>query len=357
MPEKVVIYLPGAPEPVAAAFNTAGGYTTVIVEDAAAALDELRDATGLIVGGFTYRSLFPEFMHRPTALQWIQSAGSGFDMFEKLGVPPSVRFMRAVGVWGQSVAGHAVALTLALMRNLPQLLEAQRTHHWTRDEMIPGIRSVAGRRIVVLGYGDIGQIIAAALRALDADVSVVASRARTGPDGEDIRGLKDLDGLLADAEGLVMSLPLTPDTRHLINADRIARMRGDAVLVNVGRGETIDTAALAEALSQGRIGGAGLDVFEQEPLAADSVLWRLPNVILTPHVANFGDRRSGEKLGALALENARKLARGEEPLGLVPVPAFGPVQVDPAMPRQRNRGSGFDTVSTSRKFRITKKYP
>lgn len=322
MLDKVVIYQPGAPEPVAAVFEAAGGYKPVIVEDAATALDELRNATGLVVGGFAYRSLFPEFAHRQTTLQWIQSAGSGYDIFEKLGVPPAARFMRAVGVWGQSVAGHAVALTLALMRNLPLLMEAQRTHHWTRDEIIPGIRSVAGRRIVVLGYGDIGQIIATALNALDAEVSVVASRARTGPDGEDIHGLKDLDSLLEDAEGLVMSLPLTPDTHHLINSNRIAKMRRDAVLVNVGRGETIDTAALAEALSQGRIGGAGLDVFEQEPLAADSVLWRLPNVILTPHVANFGDRRSGEKLGAVALENARKLARGEEPLGLVPVPPF-----------------------------------
>jgi phosphoglycerate dehydrogenase-like enzyme len=195
-----------------------------------------------------------------------------------------------------------------MFRRLPDFLERQRAGTWLADDEREAVRAdeLNGSRVLVVGFGSIGRAVAARLRPFGADVVGVARRA-TPVDG--VRGLDALPELLPSADVVVDLLPLTPDTRGLINADAISGMKPGALFVNAGRGGTVDADALLAALRAGRI-RAALDVTDPEPLPDGHPLWSAPNVLITPHVA--GDVR-GERRRAWALvaEQVARLERGE----------------------------------------------
>jgi len=216
-------------------------------------------------------------------------------------VPDGVLLCNGRGVHGASTAELAVAGLLASRRGLVAFDAARQAHEW-RPARTPG---VTGRRVLVLGAGDIGRRVAAALEAFDAEVTMVARTARDG-----VRAITDVPALLPEQDVVVLALPNTAETRGLVDAAFLAGLPDGALLVNVARGAIVDTDALVAELRAGRL-HAFLDVTDPEPLPADHPLWDVPNLLLTPHV---GGGTPGWEARAYALVRAQleRYVAGEE---------------------------------------------
>lgn len=242
----------------------------------------------------------------PGRLRVIQTLSAGVDwMVGK--VPEHVMVCNARGIYDAPLSEWVIGAILAMQRGHIRARDAQARAAWEffePDELI-------GRRVVILGMGSIGTAIADRLRPFRVDVIGVGRTARPG-----VRALVDLDTLLPSADILVSMLPLTNDTRGLLDARRLALLRAGALLVNAGRGRTIDTAALTAELASGRL-RAALDVVDPEPLPADHPLWALPNVLISPHMA--GDSPSTTiRCFELAGDQLRRFATGESLINEVP---------------------------------------
>jgi len=287
---------------------------SAVVYDAAAPVpEEHLDAEALVVWGNRREDLVAVAGRMPN-LRWVQTLAAGPDAVLSAGFAPGVVVTSGVGLHDATVTEHALALTLALLRRLPQAAAAQAQHRWA-DE-IGGIQplrpdgavtSLIGARVLVWGFGNIGRNLAPLLRGLGAEVRGVA-RTAGRRDGFDVVAEEDLNAELARTDVLIMILPATPQTERALDADRLAALPPHAFVVNVGRGSTVDEDALADALTSGGIAGAAVDVTAVEPLPADSALWDLPNLLITPHAAG------GRPVGAdeLVAENLAALRAGEQ---------------------------------------------
>lgn len=257
----------------------------------------------------------PERLLKMPRLRWIQWVWAGVDML--MSHPPfatavagdRLRLSRAVGVFGQPIAEYALAWCLCLARDIPRALAARRRRAWDRFE--PG--TLAGKRLGVAGLGSVGSEVARLAGAFGLEVWGLKRNPVAGVDGHGVARVFGPAQILEFVSGLdycVAVLPLTAETRGLFGAEVLASMRPSAVLVNAGRGATVDEAALVEALRAGRPGWAVLDVFEREPLPRGSPLWSLPNVVVTAH--NAGLSRPADMV-ALFLRNL-ELHRAGRPL-------------------------------------------
>ena len=215
------------------------------------------------------------------------------------------------------IGEHAVALALAVARQLPGYTrDMQAGGAGERFAGRPGMVSLSGKTMLVVGLGGIGTEAAERGAALGMRVIGTRNSSREGPEFVDYVGLSDeLLELAGRADVIVNALPLTPATRGLLDSEFFAATKPGAIFVNVGRGATVDTGALVEALKEGQILGAGLDVTEPEPLPAGHPLWQFDNVIITPHVAGRGGER--ERHFVLLRENLRRYAAGEPLLNVV----------------------------------------
>jgi phosphoglycerate dehydrogenase-like enzyme len=221
-------------------------------------------------------------------------------------VPDGVRLYNGRGIHGASTAELAIAGTLAMLRQLPLFEEARRSREW-RPTLTAGLD---GRRVLVLGSGDIGSRVAEVARVLDAEVTVVARRTRP-----DVRSVEELPALLADHQVVVVAVPHTPDTHKLVDGHFLAALPDGALVVNVARGPIVDTDALLAELTAGRL-HAFLDVTDPEPLPAEHPLWRAPNLMLTPHVGG-GTRGWQRRAYRLAAEQVRRYLAGEQLINAV----------------------------------------
>ena len=178
--------------------------------------------------------------------------------------------------------------------------------------MTPFTRSLAGSTLVVVGLGSVGRSIARKAGAFGMRVVGVSRRGRPIPHCERVVPHTQFREVLPEADALVLALPLTEETFHLLGRDELARMKPGAVVVNIARGGLIDEPALIAALQQGRLAGAGLDVVENEPLAPDSPLWAMQNVLLTPHIGGRGGVEQDQRLAAFLADNLRRFLAGGE---------------------------------------------
>ena len=251
-------------------------------------------------------------------LQWIHSPAAGVDgMLYPEMVRSPVVITNSRGMAADTIAEHAIAVTLAMFRRLHVAVQRQVERRWAQDEIASGApnRSVSGSHVLIVGFGAIGRAVGARFEALGADVVGIRRR----PDGSApgrVAGPERLHDLLRAADVVVICAPQTSDTRHLIGAPELSVMRSDALLVNVSRGQLVDEAALVEALRTNRIGGAALDVFEDEPLARDSPLWSLPNTLITPHTSGFRPDH-WDAATDLFSENLRRFEAGQPLLNVV----------------------------------------
>jgi phosphoglycerate dehydrogenase-like enzyme len=242
----------------------------------------------------------------------VQALTAGYDNLLGL-VPSGAALCNARGLHDASTAEHALALILAAQRELPRWARAQDERRWDHDHT----RSLAGSRVLIVGYGSIGAALGARLRACEAEVTGVARHPRPG---EGVHGAADLDRLLASADVVVLVTPLTPDTAGLLDARRLALLPDGALVVNVGRGPVLDTAAMVAEAAAGRL-RAALDVTDPEPLPAGHPLWACPGVIITPHVAG-GAAAFYPQAARFVAGQIRRFAAGE-PLANVVVPGAG----------------------------------
>jgi len=215
------------------------------------------------------------------------------------------------------IGEHAVAMMLALARNLPVFAKGMDQGSWMRSsEATSAMFPVSGKTMLVVGLGGIGIEAAKRGAALGMRVIGIRNSSRDGPPFVDYVGLSsELLDLAGEADVIVNALPLTAATRKLLDAKFFSAAKAGVLFVNVGRGATVDTEALTEAIRNGQIGGAGLDVTDPEPLPADHPLWQIDNVIITPHVASRGGER--ERHFTLLKENLRRYAAGERLLNVV----------------------------------------
>lgn len=220
-------------------------------------------------------------LSRMSQLRVVQTLTAGVDAIEPAldGLHAGVRLCNARGVHDASTAELALTLILSTLRDIPGFVRAQDAAEWR-----PGFRpALADSSVLIVGYGAIGSAVEERLRPFEcAHVARVARAARDSEHGP-VRALDALPSLLPEADVVVLSTPLTDATRHLVDADFLARMKDGALLVNVARGAVVDTEALLAEVSSGRL-RAALDVTDPEPLPSDHPLWHVPGVLVTPHV-------------------------------------------------------------------------
>jgi phosphoglycerate dehydrogenase-like enzyme len=221
-------------------------------------------------------------------LRWIQFSTAGIERGIRFGMPRGIPVCNIPGIKGPTVAEHAMLLLLASFRRWREIETARAKREWIRARMHDTVRTLEGATLVIAGFGSIGQEVARKAKAFDMRVVTVTRAGRAGPTVDEAVTRDRLHEVLPRADALVLCLPVEPDTTHFIGAAEFDRMKPDAVLINVGRGELVDEAALIRALETRRIGAAALDVTTVEPLPPDSPLWRMENVLISPHVSGTG---------------------------------------------------------------------
>jgi phosphoglycerate dehydrogenase-like enzyme len=257
-----------------------------------------------------------------TRLRWVQSpaVGVGNLMFAEL-LASDVVITSARGIRARAIAEHVLGVTIALARKLPVAIRAQAAHRWAQDELEGAsvdVRTLHGRRMGIVGLGSIGLELVKIAAPFGFRISAIRRRATEPPPSgvEHVWPPDRLPDLLAQSDVVVLAAPHTPETKRLIGRREIDCIKRGAFLINIARGKLIDDEAVIEALRDGRLGGAALDVFTQEPLDASSPYWDLPNVIVTPHVSG-ALQDYWTPLVALFSENLRRFERGEPLMNVV----------------------------------------
>jgi len=266
-------------------------------------------------------SLRPEQYIAAKKLRWIHSPAAAVHqlMYPEL-VRSNVIVTNSSNVHGPVVAEHAISVLLALAKRLPQAMHYQREKKWAQTLLwneSPRPREVSGATVVVVGVGGIGSAFIHHARHFGMHVIAVRESVSKGKgEADEVVSLSDLDKVLPRADYILLCTPVTPATTGMINESRLNRMKPDAYIINVGRGPLIDEAALLHALQTKRIAGAALDVFVEEPLPAESPLWSLDNLLITPHTAAVTERL-WDRHSELIVENLRRLLAGQPLLNVV----------------------------------------
>jgi phosphoglycerate dehydrogenase-like enzyme len=286
------------------------------------------DEVEVMLRGRLPAETFDRILARAPRLRWVHSATAGV---ERVLTPASrergIVITNARGVFSRPIAEYVMLMILAAARRLPQLLELQAERTWQPLEA----RELRDVTVGVVGLGSIGRAVGALATAFGCRVIATRRRPESGADAADGAGDEPflgsvildrvlpperLDELLAESDFVVLAAPLTPDTVGLIGESSIAAMKSGAWVINVARGELVDEHALARAVRNGRIGGAVLDTFREEPLPPTSPLYDLPNVILTPHTA-WSSTRVLDRSVDLFCDNVRRYAAGEPLVNVV----------------------------------------
>jgi len=275
--------------------------------------EDLRQRIGeadvLVCSGFWDNAL----LDQPRKLRFIQVCAAGYDAFDLDALKArGIRLANASGVNVNAVSEHAIALVLAFTRKLGEARDNQRQAIWRGmiSEIAAREDELGGKTMLIYGLGAIGRRLAKLARAFDVRVIGIRQDVSKGADAVDeLHGPEALHALLPRADIVVLTCPLTEKTRGLIGQAELAAMQPTALLVNVARGGCVDETALIEALGDGTIAGAGIDVTTTEPLDPSSPLWGIDNVILTPHTAGETQRYEENVIDILQ-ENLKRLAAG-----------------------------------------------
>ncbi|WP_150462243.1 NAD(P)-dependent oxidoreductase [Nesterenkonia ebinurensis] len=267
-------------------------------------------AEGVVVSYRGRAQELADILQKAPAMRWVQLPSAGIEAFaEPLKTYPELLWTSAKGAYALPVAEHALTLTLALLRELPTRVRARSWAPATGT-------SLHGLKVLVVGAGGVGLEILRLMKCFDTRVTVVRRLAEPVPQADATVILEDLDRHLPETDVVVLAAALTPDTRQLISKHRLSLLPKTALLVNVGRGGLVDTAALVTALQEERLAGAGLDVTDPEPLPEGHPLWQEPRALITPHAADTLEMIMplfAERVG----RNINRIRAGEVPEGVV----------------------------------------
>ena len=242
-------------------------------------LDEALKTADFMINQFPPREKLRE---RAPRLKWIQTTGAGLDAILPLDwLPPGITLTNNRGAHGEKAEDSCTLALLAIHTRLAEMIANQRERVWKQILSPP----IAGLTAVIIGFGDLGQGAGRAASKLGLRVIAVTRSGKAGPPADEAFAVSELDQVLPRADFVVITTPLTAETRGLLNRKRIALIKSGAGFVNIGRGAIADYDALRERLERGELAGAVLDVFDPEPLPADSPLWNTRNLIVTPHIS------------------------------------------------------------------------
>ena len=251
--------------------------------------------------------LTDDMVHKATNLKWIQALGTGVDNLVDL---PSLRrdiiVTNVRGIHGAAVSEAAIIAMLALSRDFPRVIQNQQRHLWERWPA----HLLEGKTVGILGIGAIAQELAPRCKALGMRVVGISSDKRKVPSFDQVYGRDDLLSAGRELDYLIVLTPYSRATRHLVNAEVLSAMKPTCRVINLARGAVIDEQALIAALKNGRLAGAALDVFDQEPLPEDHPFWSMKNVIVMPHLAGFFDGYA-ERALPIVEENIRHFLAGD----------------------------------------------
>ena len=288
-------------------------------QEIAAMLDTIE-----IVAGQLPQDLLP----KATNLRWVQQWSAGADWLLDHPEAQELDFVltNASGVHAIPISEHIFAFLLAFARNLPQAWQAQQQRVWMKEAAQAkdapkhdsatysraDVFEVAGKTMLILGVGEIGEYTAKIASALGMEVIGLRHNPnKSTPGVDEMVGADDLLDALPQADVVVSTVPLTEETRHMLDQKAFDAMKEGALFINIGRGGTVDQAALIEALQHGKLAAAGLDVFEEEPLPHDSPLWAMDNVLITPHSSGVTPKYN-ERAFAIFLDNLKRYRAGEK---------------------------------------------
>ena len=276
---------------------------------------EIRTLNGKAELAACIRDIEVIFVFRPPRGIWsgakrlrlIQTIGAGVDsVLPAPDLPPTVRITNARGVHGVQMSEYALAMMLAFAKALPRAIANQRERRWQRTAP----SSLQGKTCSILGMGTIGRVVAE--RAKQFGMRVIGTQRDPKPfnHADEVVGPEQTDYALNEADYIVITLPLTPLTRNLLDEPRLSKMKGGAVLINMARGGIVDERTLANMLREGHLRGAVLDALAEEPLPESSDLWTTPNLIITPHMAG-GVPDYLDRVLAIFIDNVRRFEEGK----------------------------------------------
>ena len=286
--------------------ETGDSVTLVFAEDEAVATQEIGDVEVL------FGSLTPELIRLAKKLRWVQAPIASLEnyMFPEL-IESDILLTNAAGIYNEEIADHVYALILGVTRQIPRFTRNQDKRYWEPASNFT-VGCLTGKTLGIIGLGGIGGEVAR--RASCFGMRVIATRAnldREKPDCVDqVWGPERLDDLLAESDFVVICTPETPRTRKMIGGRELSAMKPSAYIVNIGRGAVIDLAALSDALKNRIIAGAGLDVFETEPLPGHHPLWGMENVIVTPHMGSVTDIYPARRVDVF-MDNLNRYLQGQ----------------------------------------------
>ena len=262
-------------------------------------------AADIIIGNVS-----PVLLAGANHLEWLQLQSAGTDGFVEALSGTGTILTNASGSYGLAISEHMMGMTLCLMKNLHHYVINQQQQLW-KDE--GPVTSLFDATVLIVGLGDIGGEFAKRCKAMGSKTLGIRRVERDKPaEIDEIYRLDQLDEILPKADVVALSLPGTKETYHLFNADRLSKMKKGALLLNVGRGTAIDQEALADALENRHVGGAGLDVTDPEPLPMEHRLWKAPNLLLTPHVSGgYHLRETKERIIRLSAMNLKHFLEGQ----------------------------------------------
>jgi phosphoglycerate dehydrogenase-like enzyme len=298
--------------------ESAGTVERGMILEAPASAADLAVADGVIGWRMT-----PEMLDMAPHLRWLHAGGAGVEGYDLTGIAArGIMMTNSSGVSAPNMAEHVLGMMIALTRRFPALVRSQAERRWRDADTHREVGELQGQTILIVGVGDIGQEVARRAKAFGMRVHGIRRRDYAAPPGgfERVMGVANLKDALADADHVVVTLPLTPQSRGMFNAAALAAMKPGATIYNVGRGPVIDTDALVAALTTGHLGGAGLDVTDPEPLPEDSPLWALENVLITAHTSGATPRYWSRQEPLIA-ETIRCIQRGVRPPTVVDVKA------------------------------------
>lgn len=293
------------------------GFDIAFFDTDAEAAGKVSDAEVIYCNG-------PALFKEMPDLRWCHSMSAGVGHFIASGAfdSGSITLTNSSGSYGRAISEYVIMVTLMLMRRIPEYEEIIRERRWIQSKTI---RSIAGSSIAIIGTGDIGRNTALKYKALGAQRVVGFSRSGRPAEGfDEVRKISDYEKAMSreNFDVLLLCVPGTPESKGLLNKERLALLSDKTFVINVGRGTVIDQDALIDALNNGVIAGAALDVVYPEPLPEDHPLWTAKNLILTPHISgDMGLPYTVDLTVEIFCDNLRRYVRGEELTHIVDVSA------------------------------------
>lgn len=314
MTKKILVLVPFTDEQKRELEAKAPGYEIqyVTITEGGVVTDDMIKESSAILG-----NLPPQRLQCAEKLEWLQLNSSGSDVYVRDGVlPKGCKLTNSTGSYGLALSEHMLALTFFMKKKLGLYLRNQEKHLWHDEGRVTAIKDST---TLVIGYGDIGENYGRRMAALGSKVYGIRRRAAACPDYMEGMGtFEQLDEWLSKADIVAMALPNSPETAKIMNAERIAKMKKGSLLVNVGRGTSIDYDALYEALKAGVIDSAAADVTDPEPLPEDHPLWDCQNFFVTPHIAgDFHLQETLDSIVATFIENLGHFVNDEEMINQV----------------------------------------